>query len=98
MQARFSGGELNFVYKSKADSMSAGAGGVNGGGGEVGSWDAVLLEDLTEDNLLSNLNQRYKWDQVYVSERVEFPSQQSQLIHIVSRPLSRPTSAPISSS
>lgn len=36
-------------------------------GGEVGSWDVVLLEDLNEDNLISNLNQRYKWDQVYVS-------------------------------
>lgn len=35
-------------------------------GGEVGSWDVVLLEDLTEDNLISNLSQRYKWDQVYV--------------------------------
>lgn len=37
-----------------------------GSGGEVGSWDVVLLEDLTEDNLISNLGQRYKWDQVYV--------------------------------
>lgn len=36
--------------------------------GEVGSWDVVLLEDLTEDNLLSNLSQRYKWDQIYVSK------------------------------
>lgn len=36
-------------------------------GGEVGSWDVVLLEDLNEDNLISNLSQRYKWDQVYVS-------------------------------
>lgn len=36
------------------------------GGGEVGSWDVVLLEDLNEDNLISNLSQRYKWDQVYV--------------------------------
>lgn len=36
------------------------------GGNEIGSWDVVLLEDLTEDNLLSNLTQRYKWDQIYV--------------------------------
>lgn len=36
------------------------------GSGEVGSWDVVLLEDLTEDNLISNLGHRYKWDQVYV--------------------------------
>lgn len=38
------------------------------GGNEIGSWDVVLLEDLTEDNLLSNLTQRYKWDQIYVSQ------------------------------
>lgn len=44
---------------------------MNPGSGEVGSWDVVLLEDLNEDNLISNLNQRYKWDQVYVMPRQE---------------------------
>ena len=39
---------------------------MNAGSGGVGSWDCVLLEELTEDNLLSNLEQRYKWDQPYV--------------------------------
>jgi myosin I len=32
---------------------------------EVGSWDSVLLEHLSEDNFISNLQQRYKRDHIY---------------------------------
>lgn len=34
---------------------------------EIGTWDSVLLENLTEDNFISNLHQRYKKDHIYVS-------------------------------
>ncbi|XP_045467548.1 unconventional myosin-Ia [Harmonia axyridis] len=32
---------------------------------EVGAWDSVLLEPLTEDNFISNLLQRFKRDHIY---------------------------------
>lgn len=32
---------------------------------DVGSWDSVLLENLTEDTFINNLHQRYKRDQIY---------------------------------
>lgn len=38
------------------------------GSEEIGSWDLALLEDLTEDNLINNLKERYKWEQVYVMQ------------------------------
>ena len=34
---------------------------------EVGVWDTVLLEPLTEQAFIANLHQRYKHDQIYVS-------------------------------
>lgn len=34
---------------------------------EFGSWDSVLLENISEDYFISNLHQRYKRDQIYVS-------------------------------
>lgn len=34
---------------------------------EIGSWDSVLLENLNEDTFISNLQQRFKRDQIYVS-------------------------------
>jgi hypothetical protein len=38
---------------------------------EVGAWDSVLLDPLTEDSFIANLHQRFKRDHIYVSERVE---------------------------
>nr|XP_018907050.1 PREDICTED: unconventional myosin-Ia isoform X2 [Bemisia tabaci] len=32
---------------------------------EVGAWDAVLLDPLTEEDFISNLHQRYKRDHIY---------------------------------
>lgn len=32
---------------------------------EVGAWDSVLLEPLTEDSFITNLQQRFKRDQIY---------------------------------
>ncbi|XP_038106815.1 unconventional myosin-Ia isoform X2 [Culex quinquefasciatus] len=32
---------------------------------EIGSWDSVLLENLSEDSFISNLHQRYKRDLIY---------------------------------
>ncbi|KAJ8960489.1 hypothetical protein NQ318_013773 [Aromia moschata] len=32
---------------------------------EVGAWDSVLLEPLTEDNFIANLQQRFKRDHIY---------------------------------
>ncbi|XP_037911056.1 unconventional myosin-Ib isoform X2 [Hermetia illucens] len=32
---------------------------------EIGTWDSVLLENLSEDNFISNLHQRYKRDHIY---------------------------------
>lgn len=32
---------------------------------EVGAWDSVLLEPLTEDTFISNLQQRFKRDYIY---------------------------------
>lgn len=32
---------------------------------EVGGWDSVLLEPLTEDSFINNLQQRFKRDQIY---------------------------------
>lgn len=34
---------------------------------EIGSWDSVLLENLSEDSFINNLHQRYKRDLIYVS-------------------------------
>lgn len=34
---------------------------------EIGTWDSVLLENLTEDCFINNINQRYKKDHIYVS-------------------------------
>lgn len=34
---------------------------------EVGAWDSVLLDPLTEDSFISNLHQRFKRDHIYVS-------------------------------
>jgi myosin-1 len=38
---------------------------------EVGSWDSVLLDNLSEDSFINNLHQRYKRDHIYV--RIRFP-------------------------
>ncbi|XP_055589131.1 unconventional myosin-Ia-like [Uranotaenia lowii] len=32
---------------------------------EIGSWDSVLLENLSEDSFITNLHQRYKRDLIY---------------------------------
>ncbi|XP_052866402.1 unconventional myosin-Ib [Anopheles cruzii] len=32
---------------------------------EIGSWDSVLLENLSEESFISNLHQRYKRDLIY---------------------------------
>lgn len=32
---------------------------------EVGAWDSVLLEPLSEDSFISNLQQRFKRDHIY---------------------------------
>ncbi|XP_055632539.1 unconventional myosin-Ib isoform X2 [Toxorhynchites rutilus septentrionalis] len=32
---------------------------------EIGSWDSVLLENLSEDSFINNLHQRYKRDLIY---------------------------------
>lgn len=32
---------------------------------EVGAWDSVLLEPLSEDIFISNLQQRFKRDHIY---------------------------------
>lgn len=32
---------------------------------EVGAWDSVLLEPLTEDSFINNLQQRFKRDHIY---------------------------------
>lgn len=34
---------------------------------EIGCWDSVLLEHLTEDSFIANLHHRYKRDHIYVS-------------------------------
>lgn len=34
---------------------------------EIGSWDSVLLENLSEESFINNLHQRYKRDLIYVS-------------------------------
>lgn len=34
---------------------------------EIGCWDSVLLENLTEENFINNLQQRFKRDNIYVS-------------------------------
>jgi myosin-1 len=34
---------------------------------EVGAWDSVLLDPLTEDSFIANLHQRFKRDHIYVS-------------------------------
>lgn len=33
---------------------------------ELGTWDSVLLEHLTEDNFIHNIQQRYEQDSIYV--------------------------------
>lgn len=35
---------------------------------EIGSWDSVLLENLSEESFINNLHQRYKRDLIYVSK------------------------------
>ncbi|XP_068152516.1 unconventional myosin-Ia isoform X4 [Drosophila tropicalis] len=32
---------------------------------EIGTWDSVLLENLSEDSFISNIHQRYKRDYIY---------------------------------
>ncbi|XP_017849000.1 unconventional myosin-Ia isoform X1 [Drosophila busckii] len=32
---------------------------------EIGTWDSVLLENLSEDSFISNIHQRYKRDHIY---------------------------------
>ncbi|KAL9894764.1 myosin 95E isoform 1-T1 [Glossina fuscipes fuscipes] len=32
---------------------------------EIGTWDSVLLENLSEDNFINNIHQRYKRDHIY---------------------------------
>lgn len=32
---------------------------------EIGAWDSVLLEPLTEESFITNLQQRFKRDQIY---------------------------------
>jgi len=34
---------------------------------EIGTWDSVLLENLSEDSFINNIHQRYKRDHIYVS-------------------------------
>lgn len=34
---------------------------------EIGTWDSVLLENLSEDSFINNIHQRYKRDLIYVS-------------------------------
>jgi hypothetical protein len=36
---------------------------------EVGAWDSVLLDPLTEDSFIANLHQRFKRDHIYVSDK-----------------------------
>lgn len=37
---------------------------------EIGTWDSVLLENLSEDSFINNIHQRYKRDHIYVSKIV----------------------------
>ena len=39
---------------------------------EVGAWDSVLLDPLTEDSFIANLHQRFKRDHIYVSDILLF--------------------------
>lgn len=39
---------------------------------EIGTWDSVLLENLSEDSFISNIHQRYKRDHIYVSNPIDF--------------------------
>lgn len=32
---------------------------------EIGTWDSVLLEPLSEDSFITNLQQRFKRDHIY---------------------------------
>lgn len=32
---------------------------------EIGTWDSVLLENLSEDSFINNIHQRYKRDHIY---------------------------------
>lgn len=32
---------------------------------EIGTWDSVLLEPLSEDTFITNLQQRFKRDHIY---------------------------------
>lgn len=34
---------------------------------EIGTWDSVLLENLSEDSFINNIHLRYKRDLIYVS-------------------------------
>lgn len=44
---------------------------------EIGVWDSVLLEHLTEDSFIANLHHRYKHDHIYVNfclfQSLKFP-------------------------
>lgn len=37
---------------------------------EIGTWDSVLLENLSEDSFINNIHQRYKRDHIYVSDLI----------------------------
>ncbi|KAG8253105.1 microtubule motor activity protein [Homalodisca vitripennis] len=41
---------------------------------EVGAWDSVLLDPLTEDSFIANLHQRFKRDHIYVSNITDYLS------------------------
>lgn len=38
----------------------------------VGFWDSVLIENLTEETFISNIYQRYKRGLIYVGDFVQF--------------------------
>ncbi|CAH1405965.1 unnamed protein product [Nezara viridula] len=40
---------------------------MDGGEQEVGAWDSVLLDPLTEETFIGNLHHRFKRDHIYVS-------------------------------
>lgn len=37
---------------------------------EVGAWDSVLLDPLSEETFITNLHQRFKRDHIYVSNSI----------------------------
>lgn len=36
---------------------------------EIGTWDSVLLENLSEDSFINNIHLRYKRDNIYVRKK-----------------------------